>query len=433
MHKSCTYIQKAIYLAPYEVRTCCQRFFVNGIRKGDVALITLEESRDIEYSEVIEAKKALVEGINNGTDDRCSGCLLLKEKDWDNIESERLSSISIENHSLCNMKCSYCSDAYFGGIEPQYSLENLFKGLNGVSKNLHIAWGGGEPTVRKDFNDLFLKLNNKFRPKTQRVFTNGLKYSNTLQEALDNRTTSITTSIDAGVEDTFRKIRNSNGLDKVLKCLERYSKNSPDLVTIKYIFTINNYDSYNLTQFVQNIKEHNLIKCNYLISADFNYETMKEHIVFSIISLYFRLYSEGIYAVSFDDHIFHKVRTIGKGMNSYLSSSEMIGEQSQIVRGAINSFSDKNGSHIVIWGTGEFSKYLFDTAEENSFIVTGIVDGMEEKWGANFMGFEIQSPLSLIDSELNIVIASVNFYGEIFNKLISMGISKDRVIPNFLL
>ena len=33
----------------------------------------------------------------------------------------------------------------------------------------------------------------------------------------------------------------------------------------------------------------------------------------------------------------------------------------------------------------------------------------------------------------DIIIASVNFYCEIFNKIISLGISKERVIPNFLL
>jgi sulfatase maturation enzyme AslB (radical SAM superfamily) len=322
---------------------------------------------------------------------------------------------------------------YYGGVEPQYSLDNLFKVMNNVGNDLHIAWGGGEPTVRKDFNDLFSKVNNKFHPKTQRVFTNALKYSQPLQEALDSRATSITTSIDAGVEDTFRKVRDSKGLDKVLKFLERYSKNSPDLVTIKYIFTTDNYDSYNLIQFVKNIREHNLIKCNYLISADFNYETLEEDIVFSIISLYFMLYSEGIYAVSFDDHIFHKVRTIGKGVNSYIDNLEVVSEQVQAVKDAIRSFSEKKGNNIIIWGTGEFSEYLFDTAEDNSFVVSGIVDGMEEKWGTDFMGFEVQSPQSLVDTELDIVIASVNFYGEIFNKLISMGISKNRVIPNFLL
>jgi poly(ribitol-phosphate) beta-N-acetylglucosaminyltransferase len=433
MHKSCIYIQKAIYLAPYEVRACCQRFFVDGKMKGDVALVTLEDPRDIEYSEIIEAKKKLIEGINNGTDDRCAGCFALKERDWDNIEDEELNSISVENHSLCNMKCSYCSDVYYGGVEPQYSLEHLFEGLNDVGDDLHIAWGGGEPTVRKDFNDLFLSLNEKFHPKTQRVFTNALKYSRVLQEALDSRSTSITTSIDAGVEDTFRKVRDSKGLDKVLQFLERYSKNSPDLITIKYIFTVDNYDDYNLVQFVKRIQEHNLTKCNYLISADFNYETLEDEIIFSIISLYFRLHTAGVYAVTFDDHIFHKVRMIGKDVSSYINNLEVVGGQGKIVKDAIDSFSEKNSNNVIIWGTGEFSKYLFDTAEEDSYVVSGIVDGMEEKWGSAFMGFEVQSPQSLVDNKSDIIIASVNFYGEIFNKLISIGVSRDRIIPNFLL
>jgi poly(ribitol-phosphate) beta-N-acetylglucosaminyltransferase len=433
MHKSCIYIQKAIYLAPYEVRACCQRFFVDGKMKGDIALITLEGSRDIKYSEVIEAKNKLVRGINDGTDDRCAGCFALKERNWGDIESEGLNNISIENHSLCNMKCSYCSDIYYGGVEPQYSLEHLFEGLINVGDDLHIVWGGGEPTVRKDFNDLFLSLNKKFHPKTQRVFTNALKYSDTLQNALDDRITSITTSIDAGTETTFRRVRDSKGLGKVLKFLEKYSQNSPDLVTIKYIFTLDNYDSYNLSKFVEKVKDNNLMQCNYLISADFNYETLSEKVVFSIISLYFMLHAKGIYAVSFDDHIFHKVRTIGKNISNYIDNLAIINSQDKIVKDAIDFIKKKGVNNVVIWGTGEFSRYLLDTATEHEFIISGVVDGVEKKWGSNFMGFEVQSPQYLIGRESDIIIASVNFYGEIFNKIISLGISKDKVMPNFLL
>ena len=431
MHKSCIHIQKSIYLAPYEVRACCQRFFVDGEIKGDVPLVTLTEPRDIDYSEVIEAKDKLVKGINDGSDDRCSGCFLLKEDNWEDIKEEDLSVISIENHSLCNMKCSYCSDDYYGGVKPQYSLENLFKKMNTVGDDLHIAWGGGEPTIRKDFNELFLKLNNKFHPKTQRVFTNALKYSKPLQDALDNRLTSITTSIDAGTELTFQKVRESKGLDNVLRFLGRYSQKSPDLVTVKYIFTIDNYDDYNLSQFVKKVKENNLMNCNFLISADFNYATLNEKVIFAIISLYSRLHAEGVYAVSFDDHIFHKVRTIGKDVHNYIDNLEEVSAQHKIIKNAIESFKGRNNS-IVIWGTGEFSKYLFDTAKANSLVVSGVVDGMEDKWGSSFMGFDVQNPESLVHTESDIIIASVNFYGEIFNKIISLNISKSRVVPNFL-
>jgi len=39
----------------------------------------------------------------------------------------------------------------------------------------------------------------------------------------------------------------------------------------------------------------------------------------------------------------------------------------------------------------------------------------------------------LLDDESDIIIASVNFYGEVFNRITSLGISKNRVIPNFLI
>jgi len=432
MHKSCIHIQNSIYLAPYEIRTCCQRFFVDGKMKGDVSLIVCQDQKDISYADVIQAKQALVTGINNGTDDRCNGCFLLKEQDWDDVADDQINAISIENHSLCNMKCSYCSEVYYGGVEPQYSLEYLFEGLDNVGDNLHIAWGGGEPTARKDFEDLFLLLNKKFHPRTQRIFTNALKYSPVVKTALDERISSITTSIDAGTEETFNLVRGSKGLHKVLQSLERYSQVSPDLITIKYIFTQENFDHHNLQKFVEQVNAFNLTKCNYLISADFKYKALNDHIVFSIISLYFMLNAEGINAVNFDDHIFHKVREIGLDVDTYIDNLPQVDSQVQAVKNIINSFKNRE-NNVIIWGTGEFSKYLLGTAKNKNLVVSGVVDGMEDKWGSEFMGFEVKPPEFLIDDESDIIIASVNFYGEVFNRIMSLGISKDRVIPNFLL
>ena len=125
-YKSCIHIQNSVYLSPHEIRACCQRFFVDNKIKGDVALLALDEPKDIDFSEVINAKEKLVTDINSGEDDRCNGCSLLEEREWPKIAEEKINVISIENHSLCNMKCTYCSDTYYGGVEPQYSLKFLF-------------------------------------------------------------------------------------------------------------------------------------------------------------------------------------------------------------------------------------------------------------------------------------------------------------------
>ena len=44
-------------------------------------------------------------------------------------------------HSICNLKCSYCSEKYYGGLDVSEDLtkSNLF------NENATFVWGGGEP------------------------------------------------------------------------------------------------------------------------------------------------------------------------------------------------------------------------------------------------------------------------------------------------
>ncbi|GGB45604.1 hypothetical protein GCM10011316_17090 [Roseibium aquae] len=84
--KSCTYLQSALYIAPDDVRTCCQRFFVDGQLKGDVSLNISPDQGELSFESLVEAKKDLVRQINAGTDTRCDGCPHLKEADWEPID-----------------------------------------------------------------------------------------------------------------------------------------------------------------------------------------------------------------------------------------------------------------------------------------------------------------------------------------------------------
>ena len=108
--KSCLHLQKSIYLAPKEIRACCQRFFVNDEMKGDVVVMTPEPGEKVSYNDIIKEKARLIAAINNGESEVCTGCPMLKDDDWPDVAVEQLQTISIEDHSLCNMKCTYCSD-----------------------------------------------------------------------------------------------------------------------------------------------------------------------------------------------------------------------------------------------------------------------------------------------------------------------------------
>jgi len=429
--KSCTYLQSALYIAPDDVRTCCQRFFVDGELKGDVSLNLSPEQGELSFEAVVEAKKELVKRINNGSDTRCDGCPHLKKADWEPIEQESIKYISFEYHSVCNMKCTYCSELYYGGVRPKFDIMKFGASVERVSPDLHIAWGGGEPTALRDFETVFSFAQDRFQPYTQRVFTNALKYSPVIQEALDKRRTSITTSIDAGTQSTFEKVRRSSGLQKVLFNLEKYSRASPDLVTVKYIFVSENHSRADLDGFVEKIQSFNLEKCSFLLSTDFKIEKDIFSYLDSIMYLFFRLQEVGAAAVSLDDHIFARLKE--RGFSSLRSADSSDQDRKFIqdkIEASLNSFS---GSDVILWGTGKFaSNLLTNKSFRQNFNVVKIVDPNKNRHGQDFYGYEIQPTTEVQSSDTNIVIGSVNFFGEITNTLKCMGVDRKRVVPPFL-
>lgn len=435
--KSCVYLQKAIYFAPSEIRACCQRFFYKDELKGDAVLL-IAEKENITYEEIVDAKRNLINLINSGIENQCTGCPHIHELEWPSLESESIDVCSIEDHSLCNMRCSYCSDKFYGGESPQYNLKNILYEIR-PDENLHIAWGGGEPTLRKDFEDLFLDITFKLTPKTQRVFTNALVYSPSMQRVIDEGLASITTSLDAGTEETFFKVRGAKKIDRVFSNLSKYSKFRPDLCTIKYIFTDDNCSIGEIESFVDKLEKNQLLACNFLLSTDFKLQSLHENKIKGVVWLYFLLSSKGIVSITFDDHIFSRLRSLYPRIKILLN--EFIDSKSQSgLENLIAVFSkrpdDLHKLPIYIWGTGEFSKFLLstsDTLKQNKMNVLGFVDGNANLWGKKFNGYEILDPQILHNSKAGIIIASANHYGEIVNKILKMGIRHARIIPNFLL
>ena len=91
--------------------------------------------------------------------------------------------LSLEYHSVCNMRCSYCCDTYFGGEQASYSVikqtEFIEKGL--LTNTNYLVWGGGEPTLDRNFNEILdsiLAMN--IGPKI-RMISNSTNYSEKLK------------------------------------------------------------------------------------------------------------------------------------------------------------------------------------------------------------------------------------------------------------
>jgi molybdenum cofactor biosynthesis enzyme MoaA len=122
-----------------------------------------------------------------------------------------------------------------------------------------VVWGGGEPTIGKDFEKIVNLIEEKIPNAQQRILTNSVKPSEIVKSILKKNRGQVVTSIDAGTDPTFEKIRGKNRLGDVCATLRDYSSINPRKVTIKYIFTDGNCSSEEVRKFVDMIASQTLL------------------------------------------------------------------------------------------------------------------------------------------------------------------------------
>lgn len=429
---SCKDLHHSVYLAPNQIRTCCKRFFVNGEQKGDVVLLNIEENLPTPQS-ILEAKQELYEKINNGEPNPCDGCPFLEKSDWGTIDKLELKHLSFEYHSVCNLKCNYCSDTYYGGLKSKYDVLELLqslrdkKALEGCES---VVWGGGEPTLDKQFMPLITQIDNDFNLH-QRVFTNALKFNNGLSKLINGGRVMITTSIDAGLEDTFRKVRGysgKNGLRNVLKNLKIYSKKHPENINIKYIFTFENNRIPEVEAFIEKITKSNLINCNFQISVNYKLEKIPETYVLPVIIMFGLLRKQKSNRIFIDDLLWHRIS------DSFSKNKSTINNQIENA-GYGDLLADPNHyNDVIVWGAGHIAKEVVLKSEffKNAKILF-FVDSNPEKQGSLFLEKEIKSPQSVQSVNNPIFIAAAQDYPAIFAQISQMGVEKHRIISSIVI
>jgi sulfatase maturation enzyme AslB (radical SAM superfamily) len=289
-HLSCRDLKNSIFLGPSEVIGCCKRFFYNGKIKGDIILMPAK--KEVDLQEIKQRKKEIEKEITKEDYDDCIGCPYIQR--FKNESEEQINYLSIENFSFCNMKCTYCSPKYYGGREPEYDTKNIIKDLkeaNLLAKNLHVVYGGGEPTLSKNFKEIASILSADPNLGKMRILSNSLRYSETLSQVLENKKTCLVTSIDAGTNSKFAEIRGKGDIEQVFKNLNAYSKAGQNSakITIKYIFTEQNQESNELINFVQKVKEYKLESCFFQISCNFKTEVPSIGMILAFYELAGRL------------------------------------------------------------------------------------------------------------------------------------------------
>ena len=71
------------------------------------------------------------------------------------------------------MRCRYCSDTYYGGKLAKYDIQKSLNELianDKIRDDVQVAWGGGEPTIVKDFDKIIELVNKKLNLNTKIFF-----------------------------------------------------------------------------------------------------------------------------------------------------------------------------------------------------------------------------------------------------------------------
>ncbi|CAK9310314.1 unnamed protein product [Citrullus colocynthis] len=124
----------------------------------------------------------------------------------------------------CNLRCQYCMPAEGVDLTPSSKLltrneiirlANLFVS-SGVNK---IRLTGGEPTIRKDIDDICLELSNLKGLKTLAMTTNGIVLARRLPKLKECGLTAINISLDTLVPAKFEFMTRRKGHEKVMESI----------------------------------------------------------------------------------------------------------------------------------------------------------------------------------------------------------------------
>jgi len=429
---SCFDLQSSVFLRSNEVNTCCRRFFVNNERQGDVTILDIPKAKDeiITGEAILNAKKELHHKINTGIPNPCDGCPYLEYKDWGSLNKLDIQYISFEHHTVCNLRCSYCSDEYYGGAQAFYNVKETIKELyekKSLDKCHTVVWGGGEPTVGKDFEEIIEMFCELLPNVKHRIVTNAIKKSPAVINLLKNDKIQITTSIDSGSKEIFKEVRGRDELDKVFDNLVEYANINAKAVTIKYLFTKGNGTKEDIQGFVDLIEQYNLNTCLFQISMDFKYEFIDNKSVDNMIILYGLLKKINCDVVFFDEIILQRIRSKDvKHKIDIKAICDYVGID------FIASPADYKS--IVIWGASGNAKNL--SKKSNFFKETDIayfIDSNIEKQEAGFCKKEVKDPSFLIGKDVPLLITAVQGYSSILKGLDKIGFSKSNIIDKLII
>lgn len=260
--KFCKNLLNDINFEPDFIQPCCDVFGVK-VPKFDFKGGALNVK---EYVQYIESIIPLIQKR-----EICANCPNLMEIDDKNYNVQvAFDSVSINVHRyLCNCRCTYCG-LWKKHTACDYDLLSAITSLFNahiLSKTCFFSWGGGEPTIFKQFEDISHLISQK--GYYQYVHTNSIRFSKTLEQILHNNLGRINISLDCGTPQKYKEIKGVDKFSNVIENIIKYrlSAQHASQIDLKYIVFEQNNDLSEIEKFINLCKTTNIQHIQY--SMDF--------------------------------------------------------------------------------------------------------------------------------------------------------------------
>ncbi len=253
-------------------------------------------------------------------------------------------------------------------------------------------------------------------------------FNKAIYELLLAKKVSIFTSIDAGTEETFVKIRGKNSLHKVMENLVKYSSANAEAVTVKYIFTDGNKFQAEIRAFAELIDRYQLKACNFQISFDFKEERISSDDLVLIVRLYKSLKQLGAHVVYLDDLILMRIGELSADEEALLADKLELAGLNDIVALADSKVP------VALWGAGETARLLLEHSNYFKRVeLAYFVDPDPNKIGTTFMGKPVYAPDVLTKTQTPVFIAAVQYYAPIYREFKQLGLPDSRLINKLII
>jgi len=236
---SCGYIEHGLDFEHKKLTTCCFTCHSGG---GRIDLINNYHGEPVDWDMIFEQKRKLREAHKAGyITPNCAGCTFLHEDDWD--DEDYIDRLQFNYWVKCNSRCIYCyaenNKRVFSKMVP-YNVAPVIEDLakkGYLRDGGEIAFGGGEPTIYPEFDDL-VNIFTKNGISNMRVHSSGIKYSPAIENAIRESALNVVVSIDAACSETYKRIKRVDCYEQVMENLKKYAEANTfgyGFMTTKYI------------------------------------------------------------------------------------------------------------------------------------------------------------------------------------------------------